>query len=116
MKIFSIKRALLSCLLGFLMPLCYAFLLSEAFDYAQKPTPQFLAWPFGWPRPLWVLLLGRQPRSEDLVGGLIFLAACNILLYGTVVYVALTMRSVVRSRRADYEPPPPPERFPSAAE
>ena len=116
MKIFSIKRALLSCLLGLLLPFCYAVLLSEAFDYARRPTPQFLAWPFGWPRPLLVLLLGRQPTREDIVGGLIFFAACNILLYGTVVYFALTMRSVVRSRRADYGPPPPPGRFPPAAE
>ena len=108
MRIFSFRRAALSCVLGFLLPLSYGFLLSEAADYARRPIPQFLVWPFGWPRPVWIFLMGREPRQEDIVGGIIFLAACNILLYGTLVYVALTMLSVVRRRKADYAPPPPP--------
>jgi hypothetical protein len=116
LRIFSIKRAALSCVPGFLIPLGYAVVLSEAYEYPQRPTPQFLAWPFGWPRPLWILLLGREPRSEEIVGGLIFFAVCNTLLYGAFVYVALTMRLLVRRGRAAYEPPPAPERFPSADE
>ena len=115
-RIFSVKRAALSCVLGFLIPLGYAFVLSEAYDYARKPTPQFLVWPFGWPRPLWLLLLGRQPRYEDIVGGLIFFAVCNILLYGTFVYAVLTLYPAMRRRPAAFEPPPPPEHIHPADE
>ncbi len=45
------------------------------------------------------------------MGGIIFLAVCNIVFYGVIVYVALLMLSVIRRRRVDYEPPPQPERF-----
>ena len=98
-RIFSLRRAALSVLLGFLIPLGYAFLLSEAFDYARRPTPQFLVWMFGWPRPLWIFLMGRQPTESDIVGGLIFVAACNIVLYGMMVYSVLTMLAVARGQR-----------------
>ena len=108
-RVFSIGRAALSILLGLLIPLGYAFLLSEAFDYAHEPTPQFLVIPFGWPRPLWIFMMGRQPTEADLVGGLIFVAVCNILLYGVVVYMILLMLAVMRRRRVGYESPPPPE-------
>ena len=116
MRIFSVRRAALSCVLGFLIPLSYAFRLSEAADYTRRPTPEFLVWPFGWPRPIWILLMGREPRQGDIVGGIIFLTACNILVYGTLVYVALTMFSVLRRRRVDYAAPPPPEKERPAAE
>ncbi len=108
-RIFSVRRAALSVPLGFLIPLSYAFLLSEAFDYAHRPTPQFLVIPFGWPRPLWIFLMGRQPTEADLLFGLTFLAVCNTALYGLITYAALTMLSVVRGQRVEYEPPPPPE-------
>lgn len=108
-RIFSLGRAALSLPLGFLIPLGYSFLLSEAFDYARRPTPQYLVIPFGWPRPLWVFLMGREPREGDLLGGIIFLAACDTLLYGAVAYAALTMLSVARRRGESYGPPPPPE-------
>ena len=114
-RVFSVRRVLLSCVLGFLVPLSYAFMLSTVYDYAQRPTPQFLAWPFGWPRPLWVLAMGREPTEADLWHGVIFIAVCNTLLYGVVVYAALTVLSMLRRGGADFEPPPPPERLDSAA-
>ena len=108
-RIFSIKRILLSTLLGFLLPVAYAFILSEASDYTRKPPPDYLVIPFGWPRPLWVFLIGRQPTDSDVIPGLLFFAACNVLLYGSLVYAALTMWPVLRGKRADYGSPPPPE-------
>jgi hypothetical protein len=110
-RIFSIKRMVLSLVLGFLLPLGYAFTLSVASDYTGKTVPDFMTMPFGWPRPLWVLLMGRQPAEADLLTGLIFLAICNIMLYGFVIYAALLMLSIVRRKREDIEPPPPPEHF-----
>ena len=107
-RIFSLKRVLLSALLGFLVPLSYAFVLSEALDYTGKTAPDFLVMPFGWPRPLWILLIRRQPSDGDLIAGLIFVAICNIVLYGTLIYAALLIISASRSKRVDREPPPPP--------
>lgn len=110
-RIFSIKRVLISSVLGFLLPLGYAFTLSEVSDYTGKTAPDFMVMPFGWPRPLWIFLMGRQPSEADLVHGLIFMAACNIVLYGSLVYAVLLILSVLKAKQVDYESPPPPERF-----
>jgi hypothetical protein len=115
-RIFSVRRLALSVVLGFLLPLGYSFLLSEASDYIGKAAPEFLVMPFGWPRPLWIFLMGRQPTENDIIGGIIFLAVCNTLLYGVIVYVALLMFSVARRKRVGYESPPPPEHFHSGPE
>lgn len=108
-KLFSLKRLLLALVLGFLIPLSYAFLLSEASDLAGKSVPEFLVAPFGWPRPLWIFLMGRQPLEGDLIGGMIFMAGCNIALYGTVVYAGLLGLSWARRKPTNEEPPPLPE-------
>jgi hypothetical protein len=53
--------------------------------------------------------MGRQPTEADLVGGLIFIAACNVALYGTLCYAALLTLSMIRKgKRADFDAPPPP--------
>jgi hypothetical protein len=52
--------------------------------------------------------MGRQPREGDVIGG-IFLTLCNVALYGVLGYAALTMISILRRRRVEYELPPPPE-------
>lgn len=111
MRVFSMKRVLVSLVLGFLLPLSYALLLSFAYDFLKKPTPQFLVWPFGWPRPLWILLMGRQPSEADLLSGIAFMAACNVLLYGSLVYVSLFVLSLIRRQPTEAEPPPLPARF-----
>jgi hypothetical protein len=117
MKVFSVKRAALSCVLGFLIPFGYAVLVKETFGYARRPTPPFLIWPIGWPRPLLILLFGRPLRREDAVVGLTLLAVCNTLVYGACAYAGLTMLSTVgRKPAAGYEPPPPPERPDSEAD
>jgi hypothetical protein len=107
--IFSLKRIVLSFVLGFLLPLGYAFILSETFDYIGKIPPDFLVMPFGWPRPLWIFLMGRQPSEADLLSGLIFVALCNVLLYGAITYSILLAISAARHRPTVYDPPPPPE-------
>ena len=107
-RIFSIKRLGLAAALGFLLPVSYAFTLSEVSDYIRTPAPEFMVWPFGWPRPVWIFLMGRQPREGDVIGG-IFLTLCNVALYGVLGYAALTMISILRRRRVEYELPPPPE-------
>lgn len=107
-RIFSWKRLVLSLVLGFLLPLSYAVLLSQVFDYTGKLTPEFLVTPFGWPRPLWIFLMGRQPTENDLLIGLLFIAVCNIALYGTIVYISLFGLSLLRRKQTVDEPPPPP--------
>jgi hypothetical protein len=108
-RIFSIKRLALSVLLGFLIPLGYAFTLSEVSDFTGSPAPDFMILPFGWPRPLWIFLMGRQPTEADVIGGIVFLVLCNIALYGAISYAALTMLSLLWRKQTEYEPPPPPE-------
>lgn len=111
-RIFSIKRLLLSVILGFLLPLGYAFLLSEASDYTRKEVPGFMVTPFGWPRTLWIHITGRQPSESDLVGGIIFIAVCDTLLYGLIVYVSLMLISIsTRKPIASESMPPPPHDF-----
>ena len=72
-----------------------------------------MIWPFGWPRPLWIFLMGREPEEADLVFGILFLAGCNIALYGLLAYATLTIFSLLRSKPVDYDslPPPPPKSF-----
>ena len=110
-RIFSIRRALLSAVLGFLIPLGYSVALSLAGDYTGWQVPQYFVWPFVWPRPLWILMMGRQPTDADIVHGIIFLALANVLLYGTLVYSALTFIPLFRRRREAFDEPPPPESF-----
>jgi len=110
-RIFSVKRLFLSIVLGFLLPLSYAFLLSEVSDRTGKTAPEFLVTLFMWPRPLWIFLIQQQPSDENLVVGIVFLAICNIALYGTIIYTVLLALSLVRRKQAIPEPPPTPEPF-----
>ena len=109
MRFFSVWRLLLSGILGFSLPLSYAFALSEMSDYLGKPAPEFLVYPFGWPRPLWVFLMGHQPTEGDIVFGILFMAACNIVLYGTFVYLVLFAFKVLRLKPAELASPPSPQ-------
>jgi hypothetical protein len=100
-------------ILGFIVPLSYAFILSETSDLLGRATPDFLVWPFGWPRPIWILLMGRQPSENDLISGILFMAIGNILLYGMIIYLALLVLSLIRRKQPDIapSPPPPPTKF-----
>ncbi len=107
-RIFSIRRILLSCVLGLLVPLSYAFALSEFSDYTGRAVPDFMVHPFGWPRPLWIFLMGRQPLEGDIIFGIIFLALCNIALYGALIYIALSALQLLKHKPPDPALPPPP--------
>jgi hypothetical protein len=109
LRIFSIKRILLSIVLGFLVPFSYALGLSLFGDYTGTVVPQSLVYPFGWPRPLWIFLMGRQPLESDIIGGIVFLTICNIALYGTLSYLALSGLQLLRHKPADPDLPPSPQ-------
>ncbi len=108
-RIFSIWRILFSCVLGFLVPLSYSYLLSAFSDYTGKSVPDFMVYPFGWPRPLWIFLIGRQPSEGDIIFGIIFLALCNVALYGTLIYLSLSALQLLKHKPTDSELPPPPD-------
>ncbi len=66
-----------------------------------------------WPRVLWDGLVD-EPRSDanrDL--GLLFIAICNTLVYGAIIYVVLTAVSVIKPKTVVIEPPPTPQQFPA---
>jgi hypothetical protein len=107
-RIFSIRRILLSCVLGFLVPFSYALTLSLLSDYTGKSVPDSMVYPFGWPRSLWIFLMGRQPTEGDIILGIVFLALCNIAFYGALSYMALSALQVLRHKPADPGLPPPP--------
>lgn len=107
-RIFSVRRILLSFVLGFLVPLSYAFSLSLVSDYTGKSVPDSMVHPFGWPRPLWIFLMGRQPTESDITHGIVFMALCNIALYGTLIYVVLFAFQLLRHKPVDAGLPPTP--------
>ena len=107
-RLLSVRRLLVSVVLGFVLPLSYAFVLSLIADYGGRPIPEVAVYFFGWPRPLWIFLMGRQPTESDLVPGLIFVAICNIVLYGTLVYFGLLALQFIRHKPTDPGLPPSP--------
>ena len=108
-RFFSIWRLLLSGILGFILPLSYVFAFSVVSDYLGRPAPNFLVYPFGWPRPLWIFFLGHQPTDDDIAFGIVFLVVCNIVLYGTFVYLTLFAIKVLRRKPAELSSPPLPQ-------
>jgi len=107
-QIFSIRRILISCVLGFLIPFSYALGLSLVSDYTGRSVPDSMVYPFGWPGSLWVFLLKRQPMESDFNLEIALLAICNIALYGTLSYLALFALQVLRHKPASPELPPAP--------
>jgi hypothetical protein len=95
---FSYKRLALSVVLGFLVPLSYAFILSLADDYFHDLPSDWLAVPFGWPLQLWDFVAGRHPWERPIWGRLIFWILGNIALYGMIVYVGLTILVFIRRK------------------
>ena len=109
MRVFRIKRLALAMVLGFLLPLSYAFILSMTMDYLGiGAAPKFLVAPFGWPRPLWIWLMGRYPTDEDVLFGVLFMALSNTVVYGGIMYAVLSALALVRKKPEVHAPPPKP--------
>ena len=116
-RIFSLKRLLVSAALGVLLLSGYVFALflidlSGKFLLDGDTSPaSFMLTILAWPGPLWSLV-GGQFDDESMVPGLLFFAFCNIVLYATIIYLALLVISLVRRRLTPPNlPPPQPEQF-----
>ena len=110
-RVFSLKRLLLSIILGILFLSSYVFGLFLIDLWGQTP-PNLVLLVIGWPRWLWILM-GRQFSGDDLVSGLAFLAFCDTVLYAVMIYSVLLALASVRRKRTGPDPPPPPQDFSS---
>jgi len=105
----SLKRVILSIVVGFICPLSFLLTLFLIFYFTGKDPSENLVMLVAWPRMLWDLLAG-QPRSDaNLATGLLFIAICDTVVYGAITYVILTAVSVVRPKTVALEPPPTPQ-------
>ena len=107
-RVFSIKRVILSLVLGFVIPVSYTFMLMR-FGPGELRRSQFeiLITPIRWPLSLWLFVMQHQPTTErGIIVAFVFMAVCNTVLYGTMVYAVLLAVSLVRQKPAALEPPP----------
>ena len=110
-RIFSFPRILLALVLGFVSPFTYLLTLFLIFYFTGKQASEPWVMLAAWPRAIWDVLVA-EPRSEanrDL--GLLFIAICDTLVYGAIMYVILTAVSVIRPKDVVSEPPPTPDQF-----
>jgi hypothetical protein len=111
--IFNPKRVILSIFVGFMCPACFLLTLFVIFSFTGKSPTQNVMLLVAWPRVLWDGLVD-QPRSDaNRAMGVLFIAICDTLVYGTITYAILTAVSVVRPKTVALEPPPTPQEFPS---
>ena len=75
----------------------------------EYQTSYQLAYAFMWPKPLWSFITGLQPSDETFVFGLTFIAVCNIVLYGFLIYAVLTALQLIRHKPAIQASPPSPD-------
>jgi hypothetical protein len=110
-----IARLTLSLIGGTLLFLAVTVAGGVLSTYTDDHTlHHLLMLPARWPRYLYHYLSPTRPSLyfED-TASLVTLIACNIVLYGSIVYFVLWLRSFVRRRgHADAllsAPPPPPD-------
>jgi|ERR1043166_4027360 hypothetical protein len=106
-RVFSLKRLLLSIVLGFLIPFSYALILFKL-GRLRRSIFEIVIAPIRWPFSLVMFFLGRQPTNAELPAALIFLIVCNVALYGSLIYLVLLAVAAVRRKRAVVPPPPLP--------
>jgi hypothetical protein len=110
-RIFSLKRLLVSVVLGVLALIGYVLGLYLLDLISTRRPPTFMLAIVGWPLWLWSLLGGRL-TYESRVESLLFVVLCNIFLYATIIYLALLAISLVRRQPTlPNSPPPQPEQF-----
>jgi hypothetical protein len=108
-RIFSLKRVILSIVVGFMCPVTFLLTLFLIFYFTGKDASENFVMLVAWPRVLWDLV-ADQPRSDaNVATGLLFIAICDTVVYGAITYVILTAVSVVRPKTAALEPPPTPQ-------
>ena len=107
-RIFSLKRMILSIVLGFMLPVSYLLTLFLIFYFTGKRQSEILVIPVAWPRVLWDALVD-QPRSDaNLASGLLFIAVCDTAVYGALSYIILLTTSVLTPKPVVLESPPTP--------
>jgi hypothetical protein len=110
-RVFSFQRILLALVLGFVSPLTYLLTLFLIFYFTGKQASQNFVMLAAWPRVIWDVLVD-QPRSEaNVASGLLFIAICDTLVYGAIMYVILTAVSVIKPKTVVIEPPPSPHQI-----
>lgn len=65
LRVFSIKRLLLSILLGFLIPVSYVLTLFKL-GRIRRSIFEVVITPVRWPLSLVMFFLGREPSNEEL--------------------------------------------------
>jgi hypothetical protein len=112
-RIFSVKRLLLSIVLGVLFLCSYVFGLF-LIDSAGQTPPNLMLVVIGWPRWLWIFV-GGQFSEENMVV-LTFVAICDAVLYAVIIYAILLALAIVRRKRTvgDLPLPPQPRDFSSS--
>jgi len=106
-RVFSVKRLVLSIVVGFLFLVSYVaglFLI----DQAGRNPPNVMLAVIGWPRWLWILL-GGQFSEDSMLSGFTFFAICDTALYAAIIYSVLLALSIVTPKRVVLDPPPPPK-------
>lgn len=108
----GVKRLLLSIIGGFVLPFLYACISGPLSLYVDEQSiiRHMLYVPIGWPRLLYDRLypLFNGPLHNNDTALFIYIFGCDVVLYALVSYVALTMFSILRRKKVEYEPPPPP--------
>jgi hypothetical protein len=100
------KRLALSAVCGFLVPLVYSVIAVLVTAYGKNPIlKQLVGIPVRWP-----LLIYYRIAYLPFPILLVYITACNVLLYGFVTYFVLWRFS--KRKKASYPlPPPPPTNF-----
>ena len=109
--IFSPKRVVLSIFIGFMCPMVFLLTLFLIFSFTGKNPSQNVVMLVAWPRLLWDLLVDQSRSGANVAKGLLFIAICDTVVYGTITYLILTAVSVVRPKMVALEPPPTPQEF-----
>jgi len=95
-------------------PVSFLLTLFLIFSFTGKNPSQNIMMLVAWPRVLWDLLVDQPRSGANVAKGLLFIAICDTVVYGTITYVILTAVSVVRPKAVALEPPPTPQEFHSA--
>src|SRR5260370_40158926 len=100
------KRLVLSIVSGFLVTITFTIIAVLVAAYVRNPIlKQLVGLPVRWP-----LLIYYRTVYLPFPILLVYVSACNVLLYGLVTYFALWMLS--NRKKAQYPlPPPPPTDF-----